>query len=218
MPRQNRVTPFGEIVDLPERGTLMGNRGRLHDETGLIRRAWQVERWLICLLEFNGRHREVMTPNRYTELFFLDEATALAAGHRPCFECRRKSYNAFVDAWARGIGASRPSAATIDRRLHEERVGPGRSKRTFPARIGELPDGVLVTWEGADGRAHLLWKGRLLAWSPGGYSEGFSPPEGDEVTVLTPGSTVAAIRSGYVPGVHPSANGPVGRDEVGIEG
>ena len=102
MPRQNRVTPFGEIVAVPERGTMMGNRGRLHDEEGRIRRPWQVKRWLICLLEFNGRHRQVMAPDRYTELFFLDEATALAAGHRPCFECRRKSYNAFVDAWAVG--------------------------------------------------------------------------------------------------------------------
>src|SRR3954452_20407662 len=117
MPRQNRVTPSGEIVAVPERGTVMGNRGRLHDERGCIRRPWQVKRWLLCRLEFNGRHRVVMAPDRYTELFFLDEATGLAAGHRPCFECRRQSYNAFADAWAKGNphhGSGRPTASTMD--------------------------------------------------------------------------------------------------------
>src|SRR3954451_12489199 len=118
MPRQNRVTPFGEIVAVPERGTMMGNRGRLHDGEGQILRPWQVKRWLICLLEFNGRHRVVMAPDRYTELFFLDEATALAAGHRPCFECRRKSFEQFAAAWAVGNGIDVtdgcPTAASID--------------------------------------------------------------------------------------------------------
>src|SRR3954451_8147614 len=129
MPRQNRVTPFGEIVAVPERGTMMGNRGVLHDARGRIFRPWQVKRWLICLLEFRGRHRAVMAPNRYTELFFLDEATALAAGHRPCFECRRGRFLAFRDAWAAGnresIGPEAIRAAMIDDRLHAERVGPG---------------------------------------------------------------------------------------------
>src|SRR5689334_3968682 len=193
MPRQNRVMPSGEIVAVPERGTMMGNRGRLHDHLGLIRRPWQVKRWLICLLEFNGRHRQVMAPDRYTELFFLDEATALAAGHRPCFECRRKSYNAFVDAWVAGNGIDvthgRPTAASIDDRLHEERVGPGRSKRTFRANIDDLPDGVFVTL--GDGLACLIWGGVLLAWSPGGYNGRLSRPTGEEVIVLTPPSTVA---------------------------
>src|SRR5690348_1184904 len=171
MPRQNRVTPFGEIVAVPERGTMMGNRGRLHDDLGRIRRPWQVKRWLICLLDFNGRHRQVMAPGLYTELFFLDEATALAAGHRPCFECRRRSYNAFVDAWAVGNGIDamhgRPIAASIDDLLHEERVGPGRSKRTFVERINDLPDGVFVTQDERGDQAQLLWDGHLLAWSPG---------------------------------------------------
>src|SRR5262245_2769345 len=99
MPRQNRVTPFGEIIATPERGTFMGNRGVLDDETGKIRRTWQVRRWLLCVLEFRGRHRTVMTPGHYTELFFLDEATGLAAGHRPCFECRRDRFRAFQEAW-----------------------------------------------------------------------------------------------------------------------
>lgn len=211
MPRQNRVTPFGEIVAVPERGTMMGNRGRLHDEAGHIRRTWQVKRWLVCLLDFNGRHRQVMAPDCYTELFFLDEATALAAGHRPCFECRRKSYNAFVDAWSVGnagsIGADRPTAGSIDERLHEERVGPNRSKRTFTANIDQLPDGVFVILED-EGRAHLLWEGRILEWSPGGYTVSRPLPQGEVVSVVTPRSTVAAIRAGYLPGVHPSAKRP----------
>jgi hypothetical protein len=212
MPRQNRVTPSGEIVAVAERGMVMGNRGRLHDVDGRICRPWQVKRWLLCRLEFNGRHRVVMAPDRYTELFFLDEATGLAAGHRPCFECRRRSYNAFVDAWAAGIGhelgAGRPTAASIDDRLHEERVGPNRSKRTFRASIDELPDGVFVALDEGGGRAHLIWDGQLLAWSPGGYTSGLPLPVGDEVTVLTPRSTVAAIRAGYGPEVHPSASRP----------
>lgn len=212
MPRQNRVTPFGEIVAVPERGTMIGNRGRLHDEAGHIHRTWQVKRWLVCLLDFNGRHRQVMAPDRYTELFFLDEATALAAGHRPCFECRRKSYNAFVDAWSVGnagsIGADRPTADSIDDRLHEERVGPGRSKRTFTAKLGDLPDDVFVTRDRAMGTACLLWKGNILEWSPGGYTASRPLPHGEMISVVTPKSTVAAIRAGYLPGIHPSAKRP----------
>jgi hypothetical protein len=209
MPRQNRATPFGEIVAVSDRGTMMGNRGRLHDDHGQIRRPWQAKRWLICLLEFKGRHRQVMAPDRYTELFFLDEATALAAGHRPCFECRRKSYNAFVDAWAAGNGIDvergRPTAASIDDRLHEERVGHGRTKRTFTAHLDELPDGVFVA---LGGDAHLVLGDALLAWSPGGYTGRRPLRRGGEVTVLTPRSTVGAIRAGYKPEIYPSAWGP----------
>jgi hypothetical protein len=209
MPRRNRVTPFGEIVATPERGTMMGNRGILHDAEGRIRRPWQVRRWLICVLEFRGRHRTVMAPNRYTELFFLDEATGLAAGHRPCFECRRARFLAFRGAWAAaGLQdhvAGPITAAAIDDRLHAERVGPGRSKRTFTAEIDRLPDGVFVDLGGPDRGARLIWGGDLLAWSPGGYSNRRPRPGGGMVTILTPISTVAAIRAGYVPEVHPSA-------------
>ncbi len=211
MPRQNRVTPFGQIVDVPERGTVMGNRGRLHDEAGRIRRPWQVRRWLLCKLEFNGRRRTVMAPGRYTELFFLDEATGLAAGHRPCFECRRSSFHAFADAWSIGTvglpGAGRPTASSIDERLHVERVGPGGSKRTFRAVIDDLPNGVFVTLDQGEGGDHarLIWEGKLLAWSPGGYRESCPSPVGEEITVLTPRATVDAIRAGYAAEVHPSA-------------
>jgi hypothetical protein len=209
MPRRNRVTPFGEIVATPERGTMMGNRGILHDAEGRIRRPWQVKRWLLCVLEFRGRHRTVMAPNRYTELFFLDEATGLAAGHRPCFECRRSRFLAFRDAWAAGnrriIGSEPVTAGVIDDRLHTERVGPDRSKRLFTAGIDQLPDGVLVEPGGPDRGACMIWGGDLLDWSPGGYTRRRRSTTGGVVPVLTPRSTVAAIRAGYVPDVHPSA-------------
>jgi hypothetical protein len=205
MPRQNRVTPFGAIVATPERGTMMGNRGVLHDAEGLIRRPWQVRRWLICVLVFRGRHRVVMAPNRYTELFFLDEATALAAGHRPCFECRRARFLTFRDTWAGDRDPGSITAGMIDDRLHAERVGPGRSKRTFTASLDDLPDGVFVTLGGAEDAPLLLLGDALLPWSPGGYHGRRPRPRGVTATVLTPGSTVAAIRDGYAPQLHPSA-------------
>ena len=212
-PLRNRVTPDGEIIATPERGTMMGNRGILHDEDSRIRRPWQVKRWLLCVLEFRGRHRTIMAPHRYTELFFLDEATGLAAGHRPCFECRRSRFLAFRDAWAAGNRPARPPetirADPMDDQLHAERVGPGRSKRVFTADLDELPDGVFVEPGGPDGRACLIWRGRLLDWSPGGYTRSRRRPEGTMVSVLTPPSTVAAIRAGYVPQVHPSAVYPL---------
>lgn len=209
MPRQNRGTPLGQIVAVPERGTMMGNRGVLHDHRGRIRRPWQGKRWLICRLEFRGRRRNVMAPSRYTELFFLDEATALAAGHRPCSECRRARFHAFRGAWATGNGSSVPPgsirAGAIDERLHEERIGPGRSKRTFTAGLDELPDGVFVMFPDGDGEPHLVLGEALLTWTPAGYTGRRDLRDVDEVTVLTPRSTVAAIRAGYGPEVHPSA-------------
>ena len=203
MPRQNRVTPFGEIVAVPERGTMMGNRGRLHDLQGRIRRTWQVKRWLVCLLEFHGRQRTVMGPNSYTELFFLDEATGLAAGHRPCFECRRKAFEAFAVAFASGNRIALPTAGMIDERLHAERIGAKNLKKTFRRRADDLPEGTFVV---VDGAAHLIWRGRLLRWSPGGYIASRRFSKLDQVTVLTPRSTVRAIRAGYRPSVHSSAD------------
>jgi hypothetical protein len=209
MPRQNRVTPFGDILVTPERGTFMGNRGVLHDAGGRIRRAWQVKRWIVCVLEFRGRRRQVMAPSRYTELFFLDEATALAAGHRPCAECRHARFLDFCNAWRtahpRRGALPRPAADEIDGRLHAERLAPDRSKRTFVAALDGLPDGVFVTVAAWGQRAYLVRGGHLLAWSPGGYGERRRRPRGEEVRVLTPPSTVKAIRAGYVPEMHPSA-------------
>jgi hypothetical protein len=209
MPRQNRVTPFGDIVATKERGTFFGNRGIIHDHQGHIVRPWKVKRWLVCVLEFRGRRRRVMTPNRYTELFFLDEATALAAGHRPCAECRHQRFMDFCGGWKKAsrkdYGTDRPRADEMDERLHAEIIAPDRSKRTFGARIEQLPDGVFVTLEAPSGKAYLLWRTSLLAWSPGGYQERLPLPKKKEVLVLTPKSTVAVIRAGYVPEVHPSA-------------
>jgi hypothetical protein len=209
MPRQNRVTPSGESIATPERGTFLGNRGVLHDAAGRIRRAWQLKRWIVCVLGFKGRKRQVMTPGHYTELFFLDEATALAAGHRPCAECRRERFNAFRQAWRSAhpgaVGSSLPTADEIDSRLHAERIGPDGSKRLFEAKLDELPSGVFVRGTDWGDSAYLVWNGGLLCWSAGRYTRRRERPKTADVLVLTPESTVAAIRAGYVPDIHPSA-------------
>jgi hypothetical protein len=207
MPLQNRVTPFGDIVAVPQRGTLMGNRGgRIHtaDKT-LTRRRWASRRWIACVLEFRGRRRQVMAPDRYTELFFLDEAAALAAGHRPCRECRRADHERFRQAWLRGNAAlGLPTAVSvdgIDRVLHAERVGPGGAKVTFAARLGDLPDGTFVA---RGDKALLVAGGALWEWSPGGYAGPLPLDLEAEAAVLTPRSTVRAITAGYTPAAHPS--------------
>jgi hypothetical protein len=210
MPLQNRVTPFGEIVAVPQRGTLMGNRGGcFHSPRRTLRQArWVTRRWIACLLQFRARQREVMAPRRYTELFFLDEATALAAGHRPCFECRRRDYEWFKDAWLRGNPAKRLSPHStidkIDRLLHEDRVRADRSQRTFPARLGELPDGSFVVLKDDPGTALLLAHGSLWTWTPGGYTGRRALPPDEEATVLTPRSIIAALGAGYQPALHGS--------------
>jgi hypothetical protein len=202
MPRQNRVTPLGDIIATADRGTLMGNRGLLHDDRGNIKRAWQLRRWIICLLAFKGWKRPVMTPGRYTELFFLDEATGLAAGHRPCATCRRERYDAYREAWRHGDGGPLLPADEIDRRLHAERVAEDGSKRVYTANLDGLPDGVFVR---RDAIPYLVWGGGLLGWTPGGYTARMPRPTNVEVQVLTPESTVRVIRAGYVPEAHPSA-------------
>lgn len=199
-PLQNRVTPFGEIVALPGRGLMMGNRGILHDEHRRIVRSSQLRRWLACVLEFRGRHRTVMTPHRYTELFFLDEATAFSAGHRPCAECRNPDYRRFRALWTAYTG--RPASADgIDLQLHAERR-TGRAQRTHVADVAELPDGTYVL---LDGIARLVLGRRVWAWSDGGYRDPRARPAHGRVEVLTPPSIVAIFRAGYAPGIHPSA-------------
>jgi len=206
-PLQNRVTPSGDLVATPARGTLMGNRGRLHDPSRrIVRRVVPSYRaWVTCRLEFHGRRRVVMAPGRYTELFFLDEATALAAGHRPCGECRREDYRRFRTAWLagnpdRGLDAGTPIAA-IDRELDRDRRGPDGRQRTFTAALVSLPDGVFVSLPSGTA-ACLLWRGALWPWSPAGYDRAARRRVADEATVLTPRSTVAAIAAGYTPAVH----------------
>jgi hypothetical protein len=211
MPLQNRVTPFGEIVAVAGRGLLFGNRGILHDDERRIVRSWQVQRWITCVTEFRGRHRELMRPHSYTELFFLDEAAAFAAGHRPCGECRHADYQRFKAAWASAHGASM-TAEQMDAIIHTDRLeGRGRTqrKRTYHAEIATLPDGAYIA---LDDRAWLLWRGALLAWSAGTYTERQPTPiASSEVEVLTPAALVAVIRAGYTPGVHPSAEGMGGQ-------
>jgi hypothetical protein len=182
----------------------MGNRGCLHDADRRIRRHYVGKRWIICVLEFKGRRREVMTPRRYTELFFLDEATALAAGHRPCVECQRIRYLEFRRHWMAGQDASNaPSVDELDAVLHTERVDADRRRRTHVAPWARLPDGVIAA--GADDRAYLVHGGRLLAWTPGGYDTTRAESPMAEMRVLTPPSVVAAIRDGYHVQLHPSA-------------
>lgn len=206
MALQNRVTPRGEIVAHPARGGFMGNRGgRMHDEAKRLgTRRWATRAWIICVLEFRGRHREVMAPRRYTELFFLDEAVAIAAGHRPCAECRRQAFNRWRDAFRAGNGlAEPPRAGDMDRRLHIERLVPKtREKAVWTANVGELPDGAFVE---LDGVAHLVFGDALLPWSFEGYGVRRPRPRAGQVTVLTPQSSVATLGAGYRPEIAPSA-------------
>jgi hypothetical protein len=201
------VTPFGELIAVAERGTLMGNRGCLHDRERRIRRPYSSRRWIICVLSFRGRRRQVMAPRHYTELFFLDEATALAAGHRPCAECQRERYILFRRVWAAAnrdlVRKKAPSAEEIDRALHGDRLEPDGSKRTFMAGVAGLPPGVMV----ADpaGTPWLVLPGRLAQWTPGGYVRGIPIPARGELTVLTPRSVVRALALGYPAGMHPTA-------------
>ncbi len=211
MSRRNRVTPFGEIVAVPERGTFMGNRGCLHDAGARVRRPWQLTRWIVCVLVFRGRKRQVMTPGHYTELFFLDEATALAAGHRPCAECRRERFNAFRSALVTGRASTSPPAAVeIDTQLHAERVNSDRSKRLHRAKLDTLPDGVFVLVPGRDD-PHLIRGDGLLSWSFGGYASRIERPRGITVEVLTPELTVRALGGGYAPELHPTARDVLNR-------
>ena len=199
MPLRNRVTPLGEIVAVPERGTLMGNRGVLHDDDGEHRRDWQTRRWIACRLEYKGVRRRLRAPRRWTELFFLDEATALAAGHRPCAFCRRGDYRRWQAAWAAaGLGAT--NADAMDARLHADRLGP-RPRR----RAGELPAGAMVLLESAP---RLVTAAGLRAWSFAGYGPEESAPR-EPLELLTPAATVAVLAAGYEAALHPSADMPI---------
>ena len=202
MPLQNRVTPLGALVATPARGLVYGNRGCLHDASGHIRRRHAGRRWIACRLEFRGwRRSPLMQPGRFTELVFLDEATAFAAGHRPCALCRRADYDRFGAVWP-----GRRGADAIDARLHGERRAPGGGRREHPAAFDDLPDGAFVLLEGAP---WLVVGGELLAWSPEGYRARRPRPRGGPARLLTPPSLVAVLRSGWdpvVPLLHPTAS------------
>jgi hypothetical protein len=203
MPLQNRVTPTGDIIATPHRGLFTGNRGIIHDPATktLLTRRWASQAWLTCVCEFRGRRREVMGGRSWTELFFLDEATALAAGHRPCFFCRRDDAIRFRAAWEEGNGVARVRARDIDAVLHRERLSGGK-KRLHPSTmpLEELPDGAMVQ-QGTE--SFLMVRGRALLWSPAGYRQASNAPQ--DAMLLTPPSTVRALSAGYRPALHPSA-------------
>ena len=205
MPLPNRVTPFGELIADPARGLVYGNRGCLHDATGRIVRPYAVRRWIACRLEFRGwRRSPLLQPGRFTELFFLDEATAWAAGHRPCALCRHEDYVRFTTAW-RELHPSQRGADAIDTQLHAERWDTAaRRQRHHRARARDLPAGAMV----ARGDTPFVVAGdHLRRWTPAGYAER-EPVGGAAVDVLTPPSLVEVLRRGWdgaVPLLHPSA-------------
>lgn len=195
---QNRVDPQGNIICTAARGAWMGNRGILHDENKHILRPFKLKAWLICQLEFKGRKREVMAPNRYTELFFMDEVTALAAGHRPCFECRREDFNCFKKAWLKGNPEygfdEKISIQQIDAVLHSQRIDRKKQKLTYEELPENLPDGAFVLYKA---EPHLLWHKELFLWTISGYKKSIGLPAVAKFAVLTPKSTVNALRAGY---------------------
>jgi hypothetical protein len=204
MPLQNRVTPFGEIVAIEQRGMFMGNRGIIHDPATrtLLRRRWTNKAWIICTCEFRGVKRKVMSRRSWTELFFLDEAVALASGHRPCYYCRREAALRFAQAWARAHGHQQVSAAEIDACLHQQRLQNG-GKRIHPLPVApaELPDGAMVV---ASGEAYLLVAGKAYRWCESGYDAPRALPRADGL--LTPPATVATLRAGFRCTVHPQVS------------
>ena len=212
MPLQNRVTPEGDIVATPARGTMFGNRGGCfhRDTQTLLPRPYASKQWICCVLAFKGRRRKLMQPGLYTELFFLDEATAFAAGHRPCFECRRDDAIRFAELWNQSDGKpGRAAAPAMDEVLHPQRIDSNRGKVRYQARVSELPNGAMVQY--AD-RAHLIRGGKLLPWSFNGYDAARKVPPATTVDVLTPRQTVAILVLGFAPLLHFSADAAVGTD------
>jgi hypothetical protein len=206
MPLQNRATPLGELVADPARGLVYGNRGCLHDESGRIRRRYNGKRWIACRLQFRGwRRGSLLQPGRFTELFFLDEATALAAGHRPCALCRRGDYDRLVEIW-RELHPGQIGADAIDAQLHEERVDPKtRSQLHHEEPFDELPDGAFIL---RDNTPYLVLGSQLLRWAAAGYVDHRPRPARQQAVVITPPSLVALLRSGWqpvVPLLHASA-------------
>ena len=206
MALQNRVTPLNELIADPARGLVYGNRGCLHDDTGAIRRRYATRRWIACRLEFKGWHRHpLLQPGKFTELFFLDEATAFAAGHRPCALCRREDYDRFTDVW-RTLHPEQRGADAIDGQLHDERFDTAaRAQRHHEADLDDLPDGSFVL---RDGGPWLVREHELLRWSPAGYDARAPRPAGTQAAVITPPSLLAVLQAGWrgaVPLLHPTA-------------
>jgi len=206
MPLRNRVTPLSELIADPARGLVYGNRGCLHDADGHIRRRYATRRWIACRLQFKGwLRRPLLQPGKFTELFFLDEATAFAAGHRPCALCRREDYDRLIEIW-RDLHPGQRGADAIDEQLHAERFDPAtRAQRHHEAEIDDLPDGAFVLHH--DG-PYLVRGDELLRWSPAGYDARIARPAQTKAAVITPPSLLAVLRTDWqslVPLLHPSA-------------
>ena len=203
MPLQNRVTPTGDIIATPHRGLFTGNRGIIHDPATktLLKKRWSSPAWITCVCEFRGWRRKVMAKRSWTELFFLDEATAFAAGHRPCFFCRRDDANRFRAAWAEGNAVASPLAREMDAVLHRQRLDRGRKRlHPLPVPLSELPDGAMVQ---AGTESYLIAGGTTLRWSFEGYAR--ANCDAAPAMLLTPPSTLRALAAGYRPVLHPSA-------------
>jgi hypothetical protein len=204
MPLQNRVTPTGDIIATPHRGLFTGNRGIIHDPATktLLKKRWSSPAWITCVCEFRGWRRKVMGGRSWTELFFLDEATAFAAGHRPCFFCRRDDAKRFRAAWEKGNGVADIRAREMDTVLHSERLERSKKRlHPLPMPVAQLPDGAMVQ-QGEE--SFLILQGRALQWSMGGYRRGERVI--DDAMLLTPPSTLRAVSAGYRPVLHPSAS------------
>jgi len=207
MPLQNRVDPWGQLQAVNSRGVFLGNRGIIHNDKQQIVVQWRSKAWITCQVQFKGRKSPIFSPNSYSQLFFVDEATAFAAGHRPCAECRRDRYNEFKSAWIRAnrekLETETPAIVEIDKVLHSERVSEDKRKRTFESQFGALPEGSFLE---IDGQALLLWRGKLFEWSFDGYcrsDRSLTPAQ--NVSVLTPESIVRMFAAGFTPQVHVSA-------------
>ncbi|MEO6852141.1 MAG: hypothetical protein ABI203_03155 [Mucilaginibacter sp.] len=200
---QNRVNPFGQLITTPARGAWMGNRGLIHDDEQNVLRPFKLKAWLICLLEFKGWKRPIMAPRQYTELFFFDEATAYAAGHRPCFECRRADYNKFKSLWLKANPEygfnEKVYIRLIDEIIHGERIDSTGAKVKYEDHLDTLPDGTFLE---LGGKPYVLNQGSIYPWSPSGYGERDELPKTEMVTVLTPRSVVNTFRAGLKPQIY----------------
>lgn len=209
--RRNRLNPHGQFEAVEARGRMLGNRGCLHDDTGLIlAKAFRRIAWLTCELQFKGRKQPINSPGCYTQLFALDEATMLAAGHRPCALCRRPAYEAFRSAWQLAHGGPVPLAAKMDAELHRARLDDTGRQRTFSAQLDSLPDGVMIERPGSTSQTALLWDGMLYPWHHEGYGAPLDLDPDSQVVVLTPRPTVAVLAAGFAP------QAAIGRSQAGV--
>ncbi|MBS1664715.1 MAG: hypothetical protein JST68_26960 [Bacteroidetes bacterium] len=197
---QNRVDPYGHLIKTPARGAWTGNRGVIHNEDKEIVRPFKLKAWITCLLEYKGKKRPIMAPNRWTELFFLDEATAFSAGHRPCAFCRYPDHKRFKTAWLKGNPQygfnEKTPISKIDDILHKERINKDRTKPTYEENLNHLPSGAFVIY---NNQPHLLYEKKLYPWTPAGYEPGIPLPKETKLPVLTPQSIINTFKAGYTP-------------------